>query len=112
MVLKVGGRRPGMLARYDKDTGNALVESFQILNSRGASRNHKPSERTYPNYRNWTDEDLAELVARGGGDANTHLADIELRRRESWRTPARWSLLVSVVALIVAIVALVVGISD
>lgn len=105
MVLDRSVRRHGMLEQYDKEVSDHIVAS---LKAQGGDRGalDSLSDRTYWNFRIWTDEDLAELIARGGRDANTRLAEIEMRRRESWQTPARWSLLVSLLALIVSIVAL------
>lgn len=54
-----------------------------------------------------TDEELAELLARGSQTADTQLAASEMRRRESWRGPARWALLISAFSFVVALAAFV-----
>jgi hypothetical protein len=59
-----------------------------------------------PPFQKWPDEDLADLIARNPDTAHARLAASEVRRREAWQTPARWSLLVSIAALLVSIVAL------
>jgi hypothetical protein len=94
-----------MLDRYDEESTEAWLDTLGDDGRRGAA-----SERSdYWNFRIWTDEDLAELVSRGGQNANTRLAEIEIRRRESWQTPARWSLVMAGLSLLVSIIALAVS---
>lgn len=97
-------QRDGMLDRYDDESVEAWLGSLAEEDRDEVA----PERRDYWNFRIWTDQDLAEFVSREKQDANTYLAEIEIRRRESWQTPARWSLGVSVLALLVSLGALVI----
>lgn len=55
------------------------------------------------------DEELAELAAHKPKTMLGQLAVSEMRRREAWRGPARWSLIVAAIALVVSIVSIVVA---
>jgi hypothetical protein len=57
-------------------------------------------------FRQWIDAELVELIARDPDTAPARLAASELRSRESWRTPAKWALIVASLSFIVSIVAL------
>ncbi|MDT7527784.1 hypothetical protein OVY29_03790 [Sphingopyxis sp. SE2] len=48
------------------------------------------------------DEDLAELIATTPNSREAHLAVSILRVREGWKSPARWSMLISGASLFVA----------
>jgi hypothetical protein len=50
-----------------------------------------------------SDEELAEIIGREPQSKLGRLAESVLRSRESWRTPAKWALVVSVFSLCVAI---------
>ena len=54
-----------------------------------------------------SDEELAEVLAREPNSQLGHLAATIMRRRESWRSPARWALLISILSFAVAFMALV-----
>ncbi len=100
-------RRDGMLEHYDEESVEAWLEALGPKERKEAAS----ERRDYWNFRLWTDEDLAELVSRDRKNANHRLAEIEIRRRESWQTPARWSLVVSTAAFLVSLAALLVSIS-
>ena len=53
------------------------------------------------------DEELAELLATESSASYLHhLAASILRSRESWRTPARWALILSGLSFLVSLVAI------
>lgn len=54
----------------------------------------------------FTDDELAEVIGREPTSKLGQLAARVQRQRESWRTPAKWSLFVALCSLAVAIVAL------
>lgn len=54
-----------------------------------------------------SDEELAELLATEASSSYLHhLAASILRSRESWRTPARWALVLSALSCLISVVAL------
>ena len=54
-----------------------------------------------------TDEELAELLATETSSSYLHyLAASILRSRESWRTPTRWTLILSAFSFLVSVIAL------
>jgi hypothetical protein len=91
-------RSPGHLDRYDEEKGWELVES------QGGSR---PVDgrmaltpgRWWPNFKIWTDEELHELASRDPTSSHGLMAQSELRARERWSGPAKWSLIISAVAV-------------
>ena len=54
----------------------------------------------------FTDDELAEVLAREPNSKMGQLAARVMRQRESWRTPAKWALIVSLMSLAVATAAL------
>lgn len=56
--------------------------------------------------RRMSDNDLAALILTASQDLRVELARSEQRVREAWRSPAKWSFLVSLGSLSVAAVAL------
>jgi hypothetical protein len=52
------------------------------------------------------DDELAELLARNPHDKLGQLAASEMRSRESWRGPGKWSLIIAGLALLVSVGAL------
>lgn len=58
-----------------------------------------PSRKTIGKH---SDEDLAELIATKGNTREGQIAASILRQREAWRTPARWSVIISVASLMLA----------
>jgi hypothetical protein len=54
-----------------------------------------------------TDEEIAQVIAREPNTKMGHLAARVMRERESWRTPARWALLVSLLSFALALIAFV-----
>ena len=81
-------RKPGLLAKLDSARANAMIDSC-----RGASNTTDTLDEILNPGRKQivrlTDEELAELLARNRNGRETQLAASEMRRRESWRTPAR-----------------------
>jgi hypothetical protein len=57
--------------------------------------------------RRLTDEEIAQVIAREPNSEMGHLAARVMRERESWRTPARWALLVSLLSFALALIAFV-----
>jgi hypothetical protein len=57
--------------------------------------------------RRLTDNELAEIIARECASKLGLLAARVQRERESWRTPARWSLVVALCSLAIAVSAFV-----
>jgi hypothetical protein len=53
-----------------------------------------------------SDEALSAIIAREPNSKQGHLAASIMRTRESWRTPARPALIISVIALTVSLVAI------
>lgn len=103
-------RIPGMLDQYDQNVGQQLIDSLRVgLGTSYDSAFEKFAAKTTPNFAIWTDEDLAELIARNRPTGETELARSEMRTRESWRTPARWSFIVACLALAVSIVAVLIS---
>jgi len=52
-----------------------------------------------------SDDDLTAIIEERPGTRLSTLAQSELKVRESWRGPARWSLLISLLAFILSMVA-------
>ncbi|MFC4593506.1 hypothetical protein [Sphingobium tyrosinilyticum] len=86
--------------------GEVTARSFSALNSSYDKAFDKFTWPSSPSFAKWPDEELAELIARNPDTATARLAASEIRRREAWRTPARFSLVVAILALIVSAVAL------
>lgn len=57
--------------------------------------------------RRLVDEELAELAASETNTKLGRLAESEMRTREAWRGPGRWSLIVAALALVVSVWAIV-----
>lgn len=55
------------------------------------------------------DDDLAEVIAREPTSKLGLLAARIQRQRESWKTPAKWSLVVAIISLVVAAFSLAVA---
>ena len=111
MVLRFGlRRRPGMLDLYDKQQGDLMLAALRAQSARSTKEISQVETTDEWNFRIWTDGELAAFIARGTKSGNAKLAEAEMRRRESWQTPARWSLVVSCFALLVSFVALLVSV--
>src|SRR5579863_8412984 len=68
-----------------------------------------PSARTI---RNWSNAELHEqLVGNNLQAVARHVAECELRRRESWQTPAKYSLWAAILALVVSLSSIVLTLS-
>lgn len=99
-------RKRGRLADFDKTTADQLIESLRTQGTSYERAFDKLTKASPINFRNWPDDELAELIARNPDTAPARLAASEVRRREAWQTPARWSLLVSILALGISAIAL------
>lgn len=97
-------RKSGLLAKFD----NERLEQW-LGGLRGIRRERDTIEEILNPGRKQiarlTDDELAQLLARGTHTREGQLAASEMRRRESWRGPARWALIVSVLSLTLASVA-------
>lgn len=99
-------RVPGELDRYDHDSGSRMIDSLAASTGMSFEQAFKEmSVRYTPNFSAWTDSDLAEFIARNRQIGDTELARSEMRVRESWRTPAKPALVVSIVALLISLAA-------
>ena len=100
-------RKSGRLAEYDSAISERIVLSLRAQASSYdeafATLTADPSVR----FKESIDEELHELIARNPDSAAARMAASEVRRREAWQTPARWSLMVSIAALVLSIFALI-----
>lgn len=83
----------GLLAKIDA----ARVDGW-IASMRGSPINTPLDELLDPGLatvRKFTDDELAETIAREPNSKLGLLSASVLRSRESWRTPAKWALIVS-----------------
>jgi hypothetical protein len=101
-------RVPGLLDRLTEERTDDWIDSMRTP---GADAPPKPPREpvTRRQINCFTDEDLAELISREPDSAWGQLALSVLRVRESWRTPARWALVISAIALAVSLLALIRG---
>ncbi len=104
-------RIPGQMEIYNHRRGQDLVDGLWIATASYDDAFSALTVKETPNFAVWPDEELAELIAMNRLDADTELARSELRIRESWRTPARWSLVIAAFALLVSLAALAVSIA-
>ena len=95
-------RKPGHLAAYDTASADRMIHSLRIASTSYDKAFDKLAAEPPLRLRRWIDEELAELVSRGPETPVGLLAAGELRRREAWRGPARWSLVVAALALLVS----------
>jgi len=103
-------RKPGLLKEVDIVRTGSWVASLGEQHGKGLTPDElKFLEPDGAFLREFVDEDLAELTSRGTNTKLGQLAASEMRRREAWRTPARWTLVVSAVALVISIVSLAVA---
>lgn len=98
-------RKVGRLAQYDDHMGNLMVASLAMQGASYSEAFDKITGDKTPNFREWPDEELAELIARDGRTAAAKLAESEVRKRESWKTPALWTLIVAGCSLLVSVIA-------
>lgn len=99
-------REPGRLAEFDAMASERMLASLSAQGSSYEDAFDKLAAGPPLTFRDWTDAELAELIARNPESAPARLAASEIRRREAWQTPARWSLMVSALALLLSAVAL------
>ena len=99
-------RKRGLLAKMDSARVSEWVDSFGGISGRRDSIDEMldPGRRQIARL---TDEELAELLARHPSTKESQLAASEMRRRESWRTPARWAVLISLLSFALALVAFI-----
>ncbi len=93
----------GMLDKLDARLGNWLVKRGQARFEKYANEFADPGRNQVRQRR---DDELAELLARNPHDKLGQLAASEMRSRESWRGPRKWSLIIAGLALLVSIGAL------
>lgn len=97
-------RESGLLAKID----HARVENW--IASMGGRAQDTIGEILDPGLKQvsrMTDDELAEVIAREPNSKLGHLAARVVRQRESWRTPARWALIVSLLSFGLALAAFI-----
>ena len=93
-----------MLEKIDKVRGDAMVASLG-----GTPVDPSLDHILDPGrgqVRTMHDDELAETIGREPNSKLGRLAESEMRSRESWRSPAKWSLIVAGLALLVSFAAL------
>lgn len=91
------------LDRIDEARGDDMIEGLGGKRTRAADEWANPGLKQI---RRLSDEELAEIIAREPSSYLGALAVSVQRGRESWRTPARPALIVSLLSLAVAVLAL------
>jgi hypothetical protein len=100
-------REPGLHEKIDTVGTDAWLRTLGL--EKGFDFDSSVDRYLYPKralHTRMVDEELAELASRAPS-ALTELARSELRSREGWRTPAKWSLFVALAALVVSAAALI-----
>jgi hypothetical protein len=90
-------RRERLLGKIDKARNDLWLESMG-----GPALQPEQRDWAEPGLRMMKllpDEELAEIIGRDPQSKLGRLAESVLKRRESWRTPAKSALLVSIVSL-------------
>lgn len=85
-----------------------MVANFEYLLSDGAKLDRAFDEFADPSRRHLrqlTDEELAELISTEPNSKTGRLAESVLRNRDNWRSPAKWSLLISLISVAIAVTA-------
>lgn len=101
--------RKSLLDLIDNASGNAMVKSHAT--GPRAFGEPDPYERPSRKMINaFDDEDLHELIAARPSTREAGIARSILHSREAWRTPARWSMIISAVSLAISIAAIAVAI--
>lgn len=102
-------KKPGTLERIDKARTESMIASFAT--SLGAKHKSPSLEQILnPGAREvaqFTDDELHSVLAREPTTTLGSLAASELRKRESWRTPSKWALYISLASFVLAFVAFV-----
>lgn len=96
---------PSLLAKIDAGRMGGWIASL-----RGTPRQDSIDEILDPGLQQvsrLTDGEIAEVIAREPSSKLGHLAARVMRQRESWRTPAKWALIVSLCSFGLAAWALV-----
>jgi hypothetical protein len=91
------------LQKIDAARTDAMIAG---LGGRPAGHHGRWADPGMREIRSLSNEDLAEIIAREPQTKLGRLADSVQRSRESWRTPAKWALIVALCSLIVALYAL------
>lgn len=97
-------RKPGLLAEIEAIGVGAWIRSLDGKTSKrqldkALQRSLHPGKGEIVRM---VDEELADLVSRQPRGKLGELAASEMRRREAWRGPARWSLIIAALAFIVS----------
>lgn len=100
------GRKPGTLAKIEEQGIDAWINSLGPTDDFDKAAD----EFLYPGrkaIRLMVDDELAEVIAKKPGSKLAKLAESELRIREAWRGPARWSLVIAALAFVVSLAAFI-----
>ncbi|PIW55238.1 MAG: hypothetical protein COW16_07125 [Sphingomonadales bacterium CG12_big_fil_rev_8_21_14_0_65_65_10] len=98
-------RRTGLWQKIKTAQTNSWL---QALGGERSAFNEAAAELLDPGRREvqrMSDDDLTAIIEERPGTRLSTLAQSELKVRESWRGPARWSLLISLLAFILSMVA-------
>jgi hypothetical protein len=100
-------KRDGLLRRIDQIRTGAWIDSFRSdLQNTYDDAWLEATDPGYKHIRRMTDDELAELMSREPGSKQGLIAASVLRGRESWKTPAKWALVVSILSFGLACAAL------
>lgn len=105
-------QKDSILAKIRDARARMMIASFAVLGGKSPQDDFDEAFEEFANPQRrhlakMTDEELAELLATEASNSYLHhLAASVLRSRESWRTPARWALILSALSFLVSIVAL------
>ncbi len=95
-------KRPGdALSKFDEWSNDKWIDSYGE-----GPPTAGPYRSAGEAVKRMTVEELVEAVSRNPSAPLGQLAASELRMREAWQSPAKWALVVSIVALAVSIFAL------
>lgn len=100
-------RKPGNLSRYREQANDRWLASYRHDGPQRAPLTGKYSYPSRALVRAFVDEELAEIIAGEPGSKLGTLAASELRSREAWRGPARWSLIIAALAFAVSLAAFI-----
>jgi hypothetical protein len=96
--------KKSLLELVSNASGNAMVNS--LTGTPAAFGEVDPYDRpTRKLIASHSDDDLHELIAARPTTREAEIARSIMRGREAWRTPARWSLVISAAALALSVAA-------